>query len=173
MTKGVRQGGVLSPYLFSIYVDELSILLTKSKYGCCIEGVTTNHLFYADDLCILAPSPMGLQGLLDICSDFGNQNDVLFNPLKSMCLVFKPQRYSLTPPCMCIGQNKLDYVEKVKYLGVYLTNTLSDKDDIMRQLRSLYSRANYLLCKYSQCSVNPNLCFFNLIVQVRIVPIYG
>jgi len=33
---GVRQGGVLSPVLFAVYVNELIEKLSKSKYGCRI-----------------------------------------------------------------------------------------------------------------------------------------
>ena len=33
-TNGVKQGGILSPYLFNLYMDDLSILLSKSPAGC-------------------------------------------------------------------------------------------------------------------------------------------
>jgi Reverse transcriptase (RNA-dependent DNA polymerase) len=45
---GVRQGGVLSPVLFSVYVDELLNKFNKS--GCCFMGLTVSALMYADDL---------------------------------------------------------------------------------------------------------------------------
>ena len=60
ITNGVRQGGILSPRLFAVYLDELSKALIKLGIGCNV-GVYINHLFYADDLCILAPTTMALQ----------------------------------------------------------------------------------------------------------------
>ena len=51
VTNGVRQGGILSPFLFTLYVDDLSHRLNNSKVGCHINNVCINHLFYADDLC--------------------------------------------------------------------------------------------------------------------------
>ena len=35
---GVRQGGVLSPFLFNLYVDELIYKLEASDAGCCVCG---------------------------------------------------------------------------------------------------------------------------------------
>ena len=54
-----------------------------------------NHLFYADDLCLLAPSAACLQKLVDqyMCSEYRFCNDIIFNTLKSERIVFKPKRY--------------------------------------------------------------------------------
>lgn len=47
---GVRQGGILSPYFFAVYTDELSTQLTNTKLGCKVANLTMNHVFYADDI---------------------------------------------------------------------------------------------------------------------------
>ena len=56
VSNGVRQGGVLSPWLFGIYVDDLSLDLTKANVGCYFTSSCVNHLFYADDSMLIAPS---------------------------------------------------------------------------------------------------------------------
>ena len=61
VSNGVRQGGILSPYLFAIYMDDLSVTLNNAKVGCHINNRCANHMLYADDLCVIAPSPRGLQ----------------------------------------------------------------------------------------------------------------
>ena len=53
ITNGVRQGGILSPKLFSVYMDDR--LLINSGIGCFIDNVCFNHVFYADDLCLIEP----------------------------------------------------------------------------------------------------------------------
>ena len=39
---------------------------------------------YADDICLLAPSASAMQSSLDVCYDYGSDNDILFNPIKSV-----------------------------------------------------------------------------------------
>jgi len=49
---GVRQGGVLSPYLFAVYLDNFSDQLGSARVGCTVGNVVVNHLIFADDMCV-------------------------------------------------------------------------------------------------------------------------
>ena len=84
---GVRQGGVLSPDLYSIYVADLITQLKHSGAGCYIQNLFAAALLYADDIAILAPSLRGLQKLLDLCGNFCTEWDIRLNPnkTKNMC----------------------------------------------------------------------------------------
>ena len=75
---GVRQGGILSLYLFCIYVDELSKMLYNVHVGCLVGTMLVNHLMYADDLVLLSPSAAGLS----ICSTYGIEYDVMSQQYK-------------------------------------------------------------------------------------------
>ena len=63
---GVRQGGILSPLLFNLYVDVISKELNKTHIDCTIGKIIVNHLYYADDLIFFCPSHKGLQQLLNM-----------------------------------------------------------------------------------------------------------
>lgn len=153
VTNGVRQGGIMSSYLFNIYMNDLSVELNQSGYGCHINGVSINHIMYADDSCVIAPSPKSLQKLLNICDTFARDNCVLYNEKKSKCMVFKPQGCKITRfPSFYLNGKVLKYTSCHKYLGVLISDDCSDDQDIKRQLKALYVRGNMLCHKFRYCS---------------------
>ena len=78
MSNGVRQGGILSPILFNIYVDDLSAKLINLKIGCKINDVYVNHLMYADDTVLIAPSYAAMQKLIDCCNFAVDNNIIIY-----------------------------------------------------------------------------------------------
>ena len=88
VSNGVRQGGILSPYLFCVYMDDLSNKLNDIKVGCTIGATLINHLMYADDLVLLSPSAMGLSLLLSVCSAYGIEHEIKYNSAKSNVMIF-------------------------------------------------------------------------------------
>ena len=53
VSNGVRQGGILSLYLFSLYIDDLTFNLNTVKSGCYVGNNCLNHIMFADDICYL------------------------------------------------------------------------------------------------------------------------
>ena len=79
VSNGVRQGGVLSPLLFSVYVDELLEKLKKNGVGCYIGHNFVGALGYADDIILLCPSVKGLKNMISMCEEYAESHDILFN----------------------------------------------------------------------------------------------
>ena len=67
---GVRQGGILSPDFYCLYVEDLIAILKTKGVGCYILNVFIAALIYADDVALLAPSVKGLCTLLDTCYEY-------------------------------------------------------------------------------------------------------
>ncbi len=76
VTNGVKQGGVISPILFCIYMDGLSHELENSGVGCYMGEVFVGA---TDDLKLLTPSVNALNILVDICKNYAAKYDVMYS----------------------------------------------------------------------------------------------
>ena len=115
VTNGVKHGGILSPMLFNVYMDDLSIKLNQSGIGGVIGGVIgghlINHLCYADDLCLISLSSAGMQKLLDMCSTYATEHLLTYNGSKSYSLCFKPKHIKLYAPCFYLNKLEIPKVD--------------------------------------------------------------
>ena len=158
---GVRQGGILSPYLFCIDVDELSKMLNNVHDGCFVGTMLVNHLMYADDLVLLSPSAAGLSILLLICSTYGIEYDVMYNSTQSNVLVFRSELLkNVLVPEFEINNTAIDSVSMYKYLGHCINDELSDDDDMTRQRNKIYAQGNALIRKFYICTENVKIALF-------------
>jgi len=133
----VRQGGVLSPYLSAVYLDDLSNELNNIKAGCYIGEVLLNPLMFADDICVICPSVRWLQRILDVCQAYAESHGIIFNCNKTVCITFKAKSArSTATPVLKLGGQYVNSVDQYKYLGILLDTELSDDKDIQRQLRA-------------------------------------
>ena len=67
VTNSTRQSSVLSPLLFSIYLDDLLLKLRNLQLGCSIGGYWYGACGYADELILLEPNRQVLQRMLYVC----------------------------------------------------------------------------------------------------------
>jgi len=160
-SNGVRQGGILSPLFFNVYVDELSMHLNNLKTGCNINNIYLNHFMYADDTVLVAPSPVALQKLINCCSQFVLENDMLFNTKKSVCMYVKSKKFNdLVVPNFTLDGKNLRYVDKEKYLGVIMADDSRSDNDINRQMRSIYGRGNIIINNFKHCTDSVKIQLF-------------
>ncbi len=149
---GVRQGGVVSPIMFTIYMDELIIRLEKSGYGCFIGHEFYGCLGYADDFVILCPSVKGLQKMVDLCAEFGVEYSVSYNAIKTICMCFEAKlirgthnhKYKLL-----LNGTTLEWADCVKHLGNYIRKDLSEMDEIRHKQGDFIGRFNGVLARYA------------------------
>ena len=117
ITAGVRQGGILSPDLYCIYVDDLLNKLKSLGKGCYFINRFAGAFFYAD-MCVLAPSIKGLSLLLKLCESYCIEWDIGLNAKKSRNLYFGKRTKILHD--IILNGNKVEWADEWPYLGVTL-----------------------------------------------------
>ena len=162
LKRGVRQGGILSPLFFNLYINDLLNEVTCSNIGCKFGIFYQNIIAYADDLVLLAPSISGLQKLINISANACKDLFLEFNTKKSVCIKFyKYNRLTENINSVVkLGNSPLSFVNNVVYLGFNLSFNLSDDADIIRVRNKFYASFNTILRKFY--SVDFNIFLFSL-----------
>ena len=84
---GVKQGGVLSPVLFTVYLEGLIDELRRKRLDCHFNGHFNGNFvgcfIYADDITLLAPSREALNNMLDVCREYAEAHNILLNASKA------------------------------------------------------------------------------------------
>ena len=140
VTAGVRQGGVLSPDFYSIYVDGLITKLKLLNRGCYYLDVFAAALFYADDMVIMAPSIKGLKYLLEICGQYCSEWDICLNAKKSKNLYFGKKAdvsFDIT-----LNGKSIEWTDHWVYLGVTLKSGKYFDCSITERVKKFYRCAN-------------------------------
>ena len=116
MPLGTKQGGIISPKLFSLYIDDIVKILKRSGVGCNFVEVFVGCILFADDMVLLAPSRGALQRLIDLCNDFFSMYCLSFNARKSKIMVFGKGCLD-TPKPLSLNGSLIDFTNEWKYLG--------------------------------------------------------
>ena len=134
-------------------MDDLSQKLNKFKVGCIINDSCLNHILFADDLCSFSPFLTGLQDLVNVCNAYASSHDIVLNNRKSATDLFSPENFKLSKlPFLLLGLDKVEFVDREKYLGIIMDLSSNENCDISRQTRALYCIGNKLRSKFSLCS---------------------
>ena len=119
---GVRQGGILSPTFYCLYVDDLVDILTSMGVGCHLKETFLSILLYADDMALLAPSLKGLQMLLTATEQYCKAWDIMLNAKKTKNLYFGKRH---KPADLHLDGKVIEWVKTWPYLGVHIKSHTS------------------------------------------------
>ena len=143
LTNGVRQGAILSGFLYCFYVNDLFALLRRKKTGCWVNNNFHGMFGYSDDNWVLAPSVSCLQEMLVTIEEYSNQHNLKFSTdpkpekCKTKCIGFLQKQRQLPDVTLC--GNKLPWVQS----GVHLGNFFENKyDGMMKDIK--VKRANFI-----------------------------
>lgn len=137
VVRGVPQGSILGPLLFSIYANDLP----EQLLHC-------NIRMYADDVQLYISNK---KGNLDECTARLNQdlqrvarwadiNGLSLNPTKSKCIVIRKRTQKIIDyPNIFIKNQRIEIVDRAKNLGVIFNNTLTWSDHVIAACGKTYS----------------------------------
>jgi len=119
VSRGTRQGGLTSPFIFNLVYQDLIEKLNSTPCGINIGDSSFNVFCYADDILLASTTVTGLQELIDTANAYVNSHGLRFNPTKTSCMTIGRNRLSHTP-IWTIDQNSLSIVDGITYLGAAL-----------------------------------------------------
>ena len=147
---GLKQGGVLSPLLFNLYVDDMKFIFDDKCDPVTLLMKPLSHLLYADDLLLLSTSASGLKTCLSKLESYCNMWQLEINIKKCKVVIFNSAGRRLCGPQFLFQGKIMEFAQSYCYLGLELTcggtfkaarNNLIDKaNKAMFPLRSLIAQ---------------------------------
>ena len=105
LNNGVKQGGVFSPILFTLYISGLLERLKSSGLRYDIGRMFAGAFGYADNIAMATLSIFCMRQMILICEQYAKEYKIMCNPIKSKILC-----YNLIS----------DFIPSVKLCGQYI-----------------------------------------------------
>jgi hypothetical protein len=154
--RGVAQGAVESPWVYSIFIDGLAKALKKAGHGIMVAGRRVPLLMYADDVVLLASTQSELEAMMAITGDYARRNRFEYNGKKSGVMIFNAKAEALHKAKQTkwelFGQ-KVEVVDSYTYLGTVTTTKEGDWNaHVLAAIARAKRRSNDLLymCRYDK-----------------------
>ena len=128
--KGVRQGCILSPYLFNMYSECImrKAGLEEEEAGIKIGGLKINNLRYADDTTLMAESEQHLKSLLRKVKEESLRSGLKLNISKTKIMTNgKCNSFE-------IDGNKIEIIENFIFLGSKINKDGTCEEDVRRRI---------------------------------------
>ena len=135
ISKGMRQGSILSPRLFSVFIDDLLLQLKSNSNGMKIHNFKLNAIAYADDINLFCTTATGLQNLIGTCESYARTWRIRFNPTKTKCIQLGKSELKI-PPTWKLDNETINLSDETTILGVNFTTDLKARSHIKNRIRA-------------------------------------
>jgi len=175
---GIRQGGVLSPYLFAVYIDNLVSKTQSCGYGCYLGLKCVSILMYADDILLLTPSVSSLHLLFSVCEKELLLLDLSINVQKSVCMRIGARYKASCVPISTQNGGHLPWSDEIRYLGIYVTAGFKFCCSISHAKKTFYRAFNSIFGKIGRIASEETVvhllklkCFPCLLYGTEAIPL--
>ena len=159
---GVKQGCILSPILFAMYINDLTLAIKALDKGVSIDQEKISILLYADDIVLISDTEEELQEMLNLVHSWCQQWKLDINADKTKIVHFRNPAVPLTSYRFCCGPHPLEVTKEYKYLGLVLTEWL-DFNVTVKHLALHANRAlGAIIAKCKVLGGFPYKCFTKL-----------
>ena len=167
--KGVRQGCVLSPLLFNIFLADLQPILDNCGDNVKVnEHINISCLLWADDILMLSETDKGLQTKLNALENYCDQNKLSVNTKKTQCMIFNKTGRLLKNHRFTYKNSSLDCVREYKYLGFIVTpsgEVRTGLEDLRIRALKAYSKMKSTLGPLFKHNVENTIHLYNYLVK--------
>ena len=113
----LQQGCVLSPILFSLYIDEIATRLRQKGMGVTCGNRLIPALLYADNMVLLAEDEKGMEESLNVLQEWCVEWSLRVNGSKCGVIHFRMKGEERSKASFSVGQEAIRMVQEYKYLG--------------------------------------------------------
>ena len=164
---GVKQGGVLSPLLFAVYIDELLLQLQASEFGSYIGHYFVGALAYADDVTLLGPTLTSIKLMLNVVKTFGARYDVMFNASKTKLTKFG-NRNDISKEFVEFNDNCIRCESSACHLGNNIGFNM-ERDNLSKSINEFVSKITRIKASFSYADTD----VLYKLLKSYCMPLYG
>ena len=167
---GVKQGCILSPMLFALYIDDLVEELNQVEQGVRFGDCMLSALLYADDIVLTAPDEGSLQKLIKVVEKWCRRWGMALNIKKTNIVHFRNKQTSRSEYNFIFDDKKIAYTSNYKYLGLLLNEHL-DWQGAITEIINKSNKALAILNQKTRINGGLHFCTYTKLFNQLIVPI--
>ena len=139
---GVKQGCVLSPLLFNLFLSDLPEIFSNDCHPVELCDLKLNCLMFADDLVLISQSAIGLQKCMNNLNAYCEKWCLTINTDKTKVIIFNKGGNKFSKYSFWLNDTTIDIVQNYCYLGIIFsaTGNFSNACDALydKALRAFY-----------------------------------